>query len=228
MAVRFSGANQFYEGTIGLGTVTQIAVTCWMKIVVDRNTYSTVWNIDNSSQSSSIRGFQTNTTGTTMELYYHNGPLSGGTTASLSVDTWYFFAININGNNANWRWRADGSGTVNAASFSGASGTYTANRLRLGDSAWTGEWLNGSLAAVKIWTGNLSDAEMDAESPYYSPVKTTGLVAYYPFDTGPSTTDASGNGYTLTGGTGTASDTNPSDLSWPVTSTLFTGWGVPV
>lgn len=230
MAVRFSGANQFYTAALGLGAVTQIAVTCWVKLAADRNNFSTVWNIDNNSMSSSIRGLQTASDGTTMEIYYHNGPLtiSGGTKPSLTVGTWYYFAVNIDGNNANWMWRQSGATGFSAANFRGASGAFTANRLRIGDSAWTGEWLNGSVAALKIWLGNLSATEMEAEAPYFSPVRTSGLVAFYPFDTGPSTTDASGNGYTLTGGSGTTADTNPPDLSWPAATPQFAGWGVPI
>lgn len=226
MAVRFSASTHLYTATLSLGSQANMCVCCWMNIAVDRNAFSTFWNIDNGGSSSSVRGIQTTTNGVTVEPYTVNGGMSG-TKPSLTVGTWYYFAVNLTGNNASWRWRTDASATVTAGSLTGASDALTATRLRLGDSAWGGEWLNGSLAAVKIWTGNLSSSEMDAEALTYAPVRTTGLVSWYPFHEGPETTDYSGNGRNLTGGTGTAFAANPSTPQFATTPS-FQGWGVPI
>uniref|UniRef100_UPI003F4924A2 LamG-like jellyroll fold domain-containing protein n=1 Tax=Nonomuraea sp. CA-251285 TaxID=3240002 RepID=UPI003F4924A2 len=226
MAVRINATNEYYEASLSLGVLTQMCVSCWFKISTDRNTYSTPWCVDNFVTTSSVRGIQTGTNGTTVEPFYHNGPLTG-TKAALTVGTWYYLAYNVNGNNGNWRYRADGGGTVTATSFTGASGTFTASRLRLGESTWGGEWLNGCIAAVKIWTGNLSAAEMDAEAATYTPIKTAGLVAWYPFHNGPDTTDYSGNGHTLVGGSGTSQEAGPNDPVFAL-ATDFQGWGVPI
>src|SRR5690606_31777960 len=86
--------------------------------------------------------------------------------------------------------------------------SLTANTLRIGQSPWGGEWLNGRMAAVKIWTAALSANEIQAERDYTSPLRTANLRAWYPFEVA-ETTDHSGNGETLSGGSSPSTEPGP-------------------
>src|SRR5690606_37514347 len=86
--------------------------------------------------------------------------------------------------------------------------SLTANTLRIGQSPWGGEWLNGRMAAVKIWTAALSANEIQAERDYTSPLRTSDLRAWYPFEVA-ETTDHSGNGETLSGGSSPSTEPGP-------------------
>ncbi|MFI6904894.1 hypothetical protein ACIBKY_26775 [Nonomuraea sp. NPDC050394] len=79
------------------------------------------------------------------------------------------------------------------------------------------EWLNGCLSHVRIWTAALSGAELEAEYTANSPVRTSNLFAFYRFTTA-GTTDDSGNGQTLSGGTGTS--TEPGALNTDASVTI--------
>src|SRR5690606_11748899 len=93
--------------------------------------------------------------------------------------------------------------------------SLTANTLRIGQSPWGGEWLNGRMAAVKIWTAALSANEIQAERDYTSPLRTSDLRAWYPFEVA-ETTDHSGNGETLSGGSSPSTEPGPGSPFSPV------------
>src|SRR5690606_6095954 len=55
------------------------------------------------------------------------------------------------------------------------------SNLHLGESTWGAEWLNGNLAAVKVYNRVLSESEVQEEARYYNPVSSDGLYASYSF-----------------------------------------------
>jgi hypothetical protein len=130
------------------------------------------------------------------------------TTAALTVGTWYFAAIAVNGTAATIYYRDQTTQTTTSAGLTGLSASVNAATLRLGVSVQNSDWLDGCLSAVKVWNATLSQAELNAESTQYVPARTTNLQAWYPLII-PETRDYSGNSRTLTGGTGTAQEAGP-------------------
>src|SRR5690606_3171162 len=104
-------------------------------------------------------------------------------------------------------YRSTGTGTISSTNHS-VSNALNAATLRIGQSPWGGEWLNGRMAAVKIWTAALSANEIQAERDYTSPLQTANLRAWYPFEVA-ETTDHSGNGETLSGGSSPSTEPGP-------------------
>ncbi|WP_113699192.1 LamG-like jellyroll fold domain-containing protein [Nonomuraea lactucae] len=214
MAVRFSADGEDYSRTISLGTVTAFSIACWVKLSTDRNTNVTVWELTDGLDEDYAM-LRTGADGTSVSFQQvddgFGDPLRG--TRNLTVGTWYYVAVAVNGANGVMLTRSltDTSFTVSTWSNGTAGGTVQ-DIFRLGESDVSGEWLDGCLAAFKHWTTNLSQAELEAEFGFYQPRRTANLRAWYPF-TRNETTDYSGNGQTLSGGANTSTEDGPG-ISW--------------
>ena len=209
-AVRFDAVGDKYSRSAS-GLAGTFTWTCWVKPVVDRNTYTSFIAQDNAGAN-----------------YYFIGTLSDGTTisrdatsaagvssgVSMTLGTWYYVACvndTAGGGTDIFGWKPAGGSWATALLGSGvtATGPSDSNTFYIGNSGFS-DWFNGSIAAVKIWTVALTEAELQAEAATYAPVKTSGLWANYKFNAGPQTTDDSGNGKTLTaGGTLTLDSSGP-------------------
>lgn len=218
MAVRFSADAQEYTRTLSLGAQTQWTVCCWAKITTDRNAFSTVWSLD--AGNSDFYMLQTNTDGVTLGLFSEVSPGEPieGAARVLTVGTWYFIGVTVNGTNGTMISRALGDTAFTTVSWTSVSDpapapSTTITNLRIGDDAFGGDWLNGCVAAFKLWTGaTLTADEMANEAWSYQPRRTTNLRAWYPL-TRAETTDYTGNGFTLSGGTGATTEDGPG-ISW--------------
>lgn len=221
MAVRFSNETQFYTVNLGLAAAGW-SMSCWGKITTDRNSYSTFMGFD-ANEVSDTRIFQTENNGTSLLMYP-----SDATATALTAGTWYFMAASGTGATGTMKIRAQGAGSFTTKTWTTIDGTGAASWLRLGDSIFGGEWLNGCLAAVKLWHGTvLTPTELEAEYQYRTPLKTAGITCYYTFDTA-STVDNSGNGRTLSGGVGATTEAGPTLIDVP-SGSVINGWGrVPI
>jgi hypothetical protein len=205
VAVRFDADTEEYTRALSLGVVTQFAIACWMKVSVDRNAISTVWCVDNGG-GDYIR-LCTTTDGTTLMVADDVGNLH--TLASAGVNTWQYVGFSMNGANATVVMQAANAATPSAFTWANGSPSQNLATLEIGDGVFDTQFLNGCVAAFKIWTGvALTQAELEAEALQYLPQRTNGLAAWYPFLRA-ETADHSGNGRTLSGGTGTSTEDGP-------------------
>ena len=195
MAVRFFADGQDYTNvTLGGGVQTMRSLCCWGKIAVDRNAFSTFLGLDdNASEDAAL---QTLADGTTLSWWESSG--AGTVNAGpLTVGTWYFMAVALNGATGTIYWRALGAGSWSTAALSGSDASITANALRIGESGVGGEWLNGAVENVKLWLGAaLSQAELDAEYALPShvfPARTANLAGWYPLLHAGQTTAVTGH-----------------------------------
>ncbi|MBX6386798.1 MAG: hypothetical protein IRZ07_28110, partial [Microbispora sp.] len=210
MAVRWTASGQSFTRSLALGTITQFSITCWVRLVVDRDSYSTPWSVDNGTSDCWV--VQTALDGTTL-VVLDDGGTSRGSAVTLSTGVWYFVAVAINGSNGTFMVQAETAATPTVSTWSNGSANVNAATLRIGDSPWGGDWWNGNLAAFKLWTGAaLSQAELLNEAFTYRPQRTANLKAWYPFVRA-ETTDYSGQGQTLTGGSGATTEDGP-PISW--------------
>lgn len=208
MAVRFSADGQDYTRTLTLGSITQFTICAWVKVSVDRNDESTFFELGGGGTAYIV---QTTSDGVTPQLFQTGAykSINGG---ALTVGNWVFFGLSVNGTNGLVvRREYNGSPFTTTTWTDGVA--VTATTLRLGESVFTAEWLNGSIAAVKLWTGGaLTQAELEQEAWTYMPQRTTNLTAWYPF-TVTGTADYSGGGNTLSGGTGAVTEDGP-PIAW--------------
>src|ERR1044072_1088036 len=205
MAVRFSADGQDFTRSVALGSQTAFTVSCWVYLSVDRNDYSSLWSLDNGTGDMEL--CQTDADGTTLKYY---PDYDAGTILSLTVGSWVFLAVAgaTTGNTRTAYYRTPGQSTLTTVTLGSATATNMAT-LRFGESAFGAEWGNLRLAAVKAHIGaTLTPGEVFAESTQIAPARTANLTFWYPFDR-PDPLDYSGNGHTLTGGSGTAYEDGP-------------------
>ncbi|WP_171074090.1 LamG domain-containing protein [Nonomuraea basaltis] len=212
MAVRFDADGESYTRSTGLGAVTVFSFACWVKLAVDRATTTVILQIDNGSGANRLRLNAWN--GTALTFQSDGGGWFGTIGHTLVVGEWTYVALSATSNPGQARTaiRAAGSTTFAGGSPSQANITVNAATLRIGDGQAASEWLNGSIAAVKVWDQELTADELQQESWTYMPQRTAGLRGWYPLLTN-TTTDLSGSGQTLTGGTDAALDDGP-PISW--------------
>lgn len=135
---------------------------------------------------------------------------SGGTT--ISVNTWANVAMRRNSTTSL------GAVINGVAASSPASGNVTSRSaaadLTVGAPPWiTSRFFNGRLAALKIWTAALTDAEILAEMRTVRPLRFTNLWGWWPLFTPSLGKDLTGNGRDLTAaGTPISGDGPP--VSW--------------
>ncbi|MGC5009739.1 LamG-like jellyroll fold domain-containing protein [Streptosporangium sp. DT93] len=212
MAVRFSADSQDYTRALSLGAVTQWSISCWVKISVDRNAYSTIWCLDGESGASYYL-LQTDTDGVSLQVYTDAVSGINPTGGVLTAGTWYHIGVSVNGANGTAVIRAAGAAASTVTTWSTGDASTNIGTLRLGESSFNGEWLNGAMAAFKMWTGaTLTRDELDQEGLFTAPRRTAGLRVWYPFSQA-GTADASGLGNTLSGGTGAATEDGP-PIAW--------------
>jgi hypothetical protein len=156
-----------------------------------------MWTLANGVSDTSTNALmQTDSDGNGIE--YFDGTKGPTTiTGSLTIGTWYFLGLSVNGSSAFAKYSADGSGSFTTVNISGLGSTTRHNFIMFGDSTFDNENFNGRIEAAKWWSTNLSEAEVEAEKPYRSPVRTSNVRAYWYF-TASKTLDNSGNGLTLT------------------------------
>lgn len=219
-AVRFDALGEGYSIT-GLSLGPAFTITCWSRIAVDRNDYTTLWGLDAGDDSSAI-ALQTGPDGI-MQLSSDSG--SSQDMVEQTIGDWWCWALTrSSASSAAGTIRVHYGTSPDALTLAQptSSGEWatesTFTRMFLGESSWGSEWLNGNLAAVKVWTRALSDQEVADELAYYEPQTTSGLYAAWLFWDGPSTADASGNGRALSGGSGTSAEPGPGIPLSPSTS----------
>ncbi|GII63535.1 hypothetical protein Skr01_36200 [Sphaerisporangium krabiense] len=206
MAVRFSADGQAYTRALSLGVQTQWALACWAKISVDRNVTSTIWSLGSNSVFDAFT-LETDSDGTTAAVLDYEAEQETGTRA-LTAGTWYYWAVLVNGTSGTVLSRAAGDSSFTVSTWTGGNAGLTLTNLYLGN-RFGSDWLNGALAAVKLWSGAaLSQAELEAEAWSYLPRRTANLAAWYPL-TRAETVDYSGAGRTLSGGSGAATEDGP-------------------
>lgn len=200
MAVRFDGSTDGYICDTDLAATGTFSMCCWGTVDTDRNEYSTWLALGGTGANSSFI-LQTHDDGLSATVWYKGIEVMGtGGRVLLTLGKWYFLAVSVNGAAGNMYVRAHDATTTTVKSWaSGGPTTMTPTNNTIGyNTAFAAEWLNGRVAAAKIWNGvALSQAEFEAEMWQTMPARTENLIGWYPLHS-PETADYSGNGRTLT------------------------------
>lgn len=205
---------------------TAFTATFWVRLRADRDDFSTMLRLHSASGGSTTVNLATGSSGTT-PVVVSPGNTSGivGSDA-LVVDTWRMIAVTIGGTGATdgkiYTKSIGGSTNVVTGQVSGGS---TPDGLTLfgrspGDA---GEWFNGCLAYVRVWSAVLSQAEIEAEWASATIVRTSGVWANWPLLT--DINDVSGNGRNLTAGTTALTTEDDPPLTTNVTGSATAAFG---
>lgn len=197
MAVRFDAASDrlTHDGAYPQLSAG-ITITAWVRLEADQNAVTTFARLFDAG---TLVSFTTVSDGT-------SGPrhATGGGTPAFADDmgalgVWVPIATTRAGGTASVYRRVGGTAATSTASGSitGLTGTPTGICLggrAAGDAA---EWLNGSLAYVRIWSVELTQAEVEAEWGSSVPIRAANLHSDWPLASATDLTDTVG-GRTLT------------------------------
>lgn len=203
MSVRFDADGEDYTSTAGIpsGSYTLL---CWVMVSVDRDFFSLISAVDDGGTGAVYHHLGTTDDGVTLVLGDSAGTIALG--AALTVGTWYRVAYTVSGTTGTLYWGTD------TGSLSSAGGTVTDvsgfTTIRIGESMFGGAWFNGRVANLKHYSAALTQTEIETELRSWTAVRTSGLVRHHKFQTA-ETTDYSGNGNTLSGGTGASTEADP-------------------
>jgi hypothetical protein len=172
------------------------SVCGWVKIAVDRNTYSGVFTVE-SSPSTEWNEIITDVDGTTLVFFDHVTGLVL-TFGVMTVGSWYFFGATVSGTALSAYFAAEGAASLTKTTGTITTCTTIGQQNILSSGFPSAEFLSGNMALVRTWNGVNSDAEMNLELHSAVPVKTTGLVGDWRLASAATiTADSSGNGNTL-------------------------------
>jgi hypothetical protein len=206
MAIRFNGSTDLLSrASLVASPFTAMG---WGKITTDRNNNSTFFAVGEAS-GAGYYAARTASDGTTLEFYNEDEfPQS-----ALTVGTWYHLAITLAGTGVGqFLGYRDGALVGTNDGNAGNTGTFT---LKIGNSNTSSSFLNGCMAAVKVYSAVLTAAEIAQEMRQYMPLRTANLVAFYPLlNTGEHTVDFSGNANDLTAGAGALDTEDGPPIPW--------------
>ncbi len=181
---------------------------CWCKRKGDTGAYATVLYANGNSGNETW--IETEPGGDRIDAYEipTESALTGTT---LTIDTWFFVAYKRTNTARSLHYGTESGGALTKVSNTD-SRTFTngLDEFWIGNDLYT-EPFDGEIAYVRLWSSELSDAELDAEWRSTTPVQTSGLRGDWRLAAASSaTTDSSGNSLTLTaGGTLTDGGANP-------------------
>lgn len=211
MAVHFTASTQTYTASNG-APGANFTYVGWVYLDAVPTAYSMVFGIEDAAVSSGnyiTVGINNLAVSPELRVFSNTGGL--GSSFSPTPATWYCVAISVTTTSCTLYWGSS------PGSLSSATGTVS-NSGRLftfiGNDSYT-EWWPGRTAAVKLWSAALSQAEIQAELASYAAVRSSNLLRVHKLQV-PETTDYSGNGNTLTGGTGASTAGDP-----PISAATF-------
>ncbi|WP_225811333.1 LamG domain-containing protein [Streptomyces spinosus] len=201
-------------------------VTLWARLRVDRDDFSTMVRLHSASGGSTTVNVAGGSNGTT-PVVVSPGNTSGIVgTDSLAVDTWRMIAVTVSGTGATGGkiYTRSIGGTTNIVTGQVSGGSTPDGITLFGRSPGdAGEWFNGGLAYVRVWSAVLSQAEIEAEWASPTIVRTSGVWANWPLLT--NINDVSGNGRNLTAGTTALTTEDDPPLTTTVTGSATAALG---
>lgn len=209
MSWRFDGSSDSLTRAASLDH-HNFAACGWGRIAVDRNTYSTVFSVDNTTSLYVL--IQTNSDGTTL-AYGTTGEFTNIVAVNVGEwFAWYLFdsgtAVGSGGagiwrsSTGAWTRRTKSAATV----YSKTDGFYVGNN-------GFGEWLNGNVGAFKVWSATKTADQLESEVWSCTPRHFTNLYGTYPGFLHTQLADRSNGGNTLTANGTLATEDGP-PITW--------------
>lgn len=199
MSTRFDAATDrisFAGAMFPVGS--GFTVTAWAWVSANTATNATFGRLHASSGGATIVTWGTGADGLSGPNYFTAGGSVGNST-NMAVGAWRKVAISCSGTTGkSYVATIGGSTEVD----SGTVGVGTPDGLTLGGRAPadSSEWFNGRLAHVRVWSVELTQAEIEAEWAAAVPQHAAGLFAWWPLTDSTDLTDHSGNHHDLTAG----------------------------
>lgn len=221
MAIRFNAATDRISHTASNppDPASGFTITAWAYLSVDQDDFSALARLSANDGASTSANMSTHSSGTTMGYLSSGGLLVSG--YALSVGFWSRVAISATGTSGKV-YAAPAVGAVDLVSGT-VGGAATPTMLTVGGRSVNdgSEWFNGRIAYLRIWSIELSQAEIEFEWASATVVKTANLWADYPLTIAGDLNDASGNGRHLVAGSTSVTTEDGPPLSTFNTATFM-------
>jgi hypothetical protein len=219
MAVVLSGSDPSLSRTANLPSITNFTVMCWFLMASDLESTTILMAIGNPGADQAIYvafGFVAGS----LQLDVDISGGGGGSGTTISLNTWYHFAITRSGTGA-------GQTLVYLNGILDITPTNTSTPTASG--IWWGTYpglgvppIDGRYAGLMIYDSVLTAADIQQQMRMYRPVITTNLNVFAPcveLTLASNVLDLSGNGRNLTlAGTNSVADGPP--IAWAPWSRL--------
>lgn len=213
MAARYEASATYHSLTSGPNTRTW-TTTFWWRRRADPGALSLIVGLRHTTGTHDWT-VQTDATGDVVraDINEDGGAHDLDTLFTATTDTWYFIMLRRDDTSDALAIKYLASGGSSFANSVTTTGEFTPDEamtlLRIGNV----DSMDQEIAAVKIWSAALSDADALTERSTLDVTTNTGSEwANYQFLNGALTTDSSGNGRTLTANNTPAYVADPSDL----------------
>ena len=163
----------------------------WIKIINDRNTFSSLFSLGSGGTDFVA---QLGADGTTLNFY--DGGAYDAETFALSVGTWYHIAMTRANSGGGMAVYVDGTLRISNSNFNALTGSPPT--LSLGYDLFGGDWLDGELCDFRVWQSELTVGEIATEKASATPVKASPWAYWRLAAAASAATDGSGNGHSLT------------------------------
>jgi hypothetical protein len=214
VAVRFDASTEQYTATNGLpGNTYTLTAWVWPNAVGGR--YQMLYWLTAAGDVFTGIGIRDSPT----ELQLIDGgsyTFNGVGPLTVSAQTWYRVAAVVSGATVTF-YRSAAGAALGSASVGDFTTPASPTTWHLGDDPYD-DWLDGRVAALKVWNAALTAAEVEAELAQYMPRRTANLIRWHPFLRA-ETVDYSGSGNALSGGTGTTTEDGP-PIPWAAASPI--------
>lgn len=225
MSTRFDAASDRISITTALPNPADgITLTAWAYVSVNTGTNATLARLWTDAGATTSVTFATDADGLSGPGYFTGGGSVVATT-DLAVAAWRKVAFTRLGTTAHVYVATVGGVTEDASGTVGGAANPTGLTLGGRSPGDASESYNGRLAYVRVWTGALSQAQVEAEWASTTPVVTSGIWADWPLTDATDLTDHSGNGRNLTAGTTAVTTEADPPLAANVTGTALATLG---
>lgn len=216
MAILIDAATNYMEITSGLFDYNAAYTFLLWLYPTDHSLVQCIAAIDNTNHANTDV-LQLQGDGTIRIDCQANGGGWGQTQQpAISLNTWHFVGMRRH-NVALMNLLLDGVAYGNAVGVN-ISGRVAATRFRVGNPPWsTANYVRGTIGAAKLWTAQLSDAEVAREALTIRPHRTADLWGWWPVfpGSGERARDYAGSGRNFTEN-GTLTDAQSPPISWGV------------
>ena len=205
-AVRFNASGEAPYVQLAAALDGGFTIAGWFYMTSERSTWQTVFDVDDGT-SSEWGLLQTGSGGA--DSFHVDANDSGtGANADLPLGSWRFVAMTYGGaaSRLNWWYAALADTSLTAGGVLPSNTTLVGvDYVRIMESVYGGEWIDGRVQGVKLWDVVLTEAQLDDERVQLDPVKTSDIVSSWRLASATDTTDYSGSN-TLSAMTGASTE----------------------
>ncbi len=210
MAIRFDAPGDYLSISADLPAYDPVSACVWLYLSNDRNATGAIIEFLNGA-GTQYQGALLGSNGTTLNIVTHNGNTPG---TDLTVGAWNHIGYTRSG--ATHKLYVNGLLDITRTdSVSIVPGFIVAGSNSISN-------VDGRLAGLKMWTGELSAEEMANESRTITPRRSANLYGFWPMFSGATERlrDYGGRGRNWVAG-GTLTDEDGPPVSWGASPIIF-------